>query len=97
MVSVSSTTSWRSPAASGDDVQPHVREDVGDLEGVDEVGFARMAHLSLVLEGGEHVRPPQQLQVRVRVVAPDLFDDVLESDHGRWCLIKESRISLASS
>ena len=70
----------------GDDVELHVGEQVGDLERVDQVGLARVAHLSLVLEGGEDVGPPQQVDVGVRVVAPDLFDEVLEPNHEEWCL-----------
>ena len=69
-----------------DDVELHVREQVGDLERVHQVGLAGMADLSLVLEGRKHVRPPQQLDVGVRVVAPDLFDEVLEPDHECRCL-----------
>ena len=70
----------------GDHVELHVGEQIGDLERMDEVGLARMAHLSLVLEGGEHVGPPQELDVGVGVVGADLFDEVLEPDHGSWCL-----------
>ena len=69
----------------GDHVQPHVGEDVGDLERMDEVGLARVADLSLVLEGGEDVGPPEQLDVGVGAVGPDLFDQVLEPNHGDWC------------
>ena len=69
-----------------DDVELHVGELVGDFERVDEVGLARMAHLSLVLEGGEDIGPPQQVNVGVRVDAPDFFDEVLEPDHEVWCL-----------
>ena len=64
-----------------DDVQLHVGELVGDLERVHQVGLAGMADLSLVLERGKDVRPPQQLDVGVRIGAPDLFDEVLEPDH----------------
>ena len=49
--------------------------------GMDEVGLAGMADLSLVLEGGEHVRPPEQLDVGLGVGGPDLFDEVLEPNH----------------
>ena len=45
-----------------------------------------MAHLSLVLQGGEDVGPAEQLQVGVRVVGPDLFDEILEPNHSQWCL-----------
>ena len=70
----------------GDDVQPQVGEDVGDLERVDEVGLARAAHLSLVLVGREHVGPPEQLDVGLGVGGPHLLDEVLEPDHGARCL-----------
>ena len=75
-------------------VELHVGEQVGDLERVDEVGLARMADLSLVLEGGEDVRPPQQLDVGVRVVRPDLFDEVLEPNHDRRCLTFQGAFGL---
>ena len=45
------------------------------------LGLAGMAHLSLVLVGGEHVGPPEQLDVRFRVGGADLFYEVLEPDH----------------
>ena len=69
--------------AGGDahDVELHVGEDVGDLEGMDEVGLAGMADLSLVLQGREDVGPPEQLEVGVRAVGPDLFEQVLEANH----------------
>ena len=74
------------------DVELHVGEQVRDLERVHEVGLAGMAHLSLVLEGGEHIGPPQQLDVGVGVVGPDLFYEVLEPDHVSWCLIDYERV-----
>ncbi len=69
----------------GHDVQAHVGEDVGDFERMDEVGFAGMADLSLVLEGGKHIGPPEQLDIGVRGGRPDLFDQILEPNHGEWC------------
>ena len=69
------------PGGDGDDVELHVGEEIGDLERVDEVRLARMADLSLVLEGGEDVRPPEQLDVGLGVGRPDLFDEVLEPNH----------------
>ncbi len=63
---VSSTMSCSRPGGDGDDVQPQVREDVGHLERVDEVGLPGPADLALVLVGGEHVGPPEQLGVGVR-------------------------------
>ena len=70
----------------GHDVELHVGQLIGDLERMDEVRLARVADLPLVLEGREHVRPPEQLDVGVGIAGPDLFDEVLEPDHGCWCL-----------
>ena len=58
----------------GDDVELHVGQEVGHLERVDQVRLAGVADLSLVLEGREHVGPPQQLEVGVRAVGPDLLE-----------------------
>ena len=69
-----------------DDVELHVGEDVGDFERMDEVRLAGMADLSLVLEGREHIGPPEQLEVGVRTVGPDLVEQVLEANHGIRCL-----------
>ncbi len=74
----------------GHDVQAHVGEDVGDLERMDEVGFAGMADLSLVLQGREDVGPSEQLDIGVRGCGPDLFDEILEPNHGDWCPKKKS-------
>ena len=79
------------PGGDGDDVELHVGEQVGHLERMDQVGLARMADLSLVLEGRKDVRPPQQLGVGVRIGGPDLFDEVLEPDHGWRCLTMTDR------
>ncbi len=80
----------------GDDVELHVGEEVGDLERVDEVGLAGMADLSLVLEGREDVGPPEQLDVGVRAVGPDLFEEVLEANHESRCLTFKVRSRLRS-
>ncbi len=69
-----------------DDVEAHVRENVRNFKRMDEVGLAGMAHLSLVLERREHVGAPEQLDVGVRDVRPDFFDEVLEPNHGNRCL-----------
>jgi hypothetical protein len=65
----------------GDDIEPHVGELIGDLERVDEVRLSRMPHLSLVLEGGEHIRSPQQLGIGVGITGPHLLDKVFEPNH----------------
>ena len=69
------------PGGDGHHVQAHVGQEIGHLEGVDHVGLARMAHLSLVLEGREHVGPAKQFEVGVGVVAPDLLEQILEANH----------------
>jgi hypothetical protein len=69
------------PGGHRHDVELHVGEQIGDLEGVDQVGLARMAHLSLVLVGRKDVGPPEQFDVRVGICRPDLFYQVLEPDH----------------
>ena len=85
-VCVSSTMSCRRPGGNRHDVELHVGELVGDLERMDQIGLPGMTDLPLVLEGRKDVRPPQQVDVGVRVVPPDLFDEVLEPDHGWRCL-----------
>ena len=86
VLGVSSTMSWSRPGGDGDDVQPQVGQDVGHLERVDEIRLARPADLPLVLVGGEHVGPPEQLGVGVRVGRAHFLDEVLEPDHGGRCL-----------
>ena len=81
--------------AGGDrhDVEFHVRERVGDLERMNQVRLTGMAHLALVLERGEDVRPPQELEVGLGTVAPDFLQEGLESNHERRCLIFQTRTS----
>ena len=69
------------PGGDGDDVEPHVGEDVGDLERMHEVRLAGVAHLSLVLERREDVGPAQQLEVGVRAYRPHFVEQILESNH----------------
>ena len=49
--------------------------------GMDEVRLARMADLAPVLEGREHVGPPEQLDVGVGAVGADFFEQILEANH----------------
>ena len=63
-------------------VEPHVGQDVGDVERMDQVGLARAAHLPAMLARGKDVRLLQQLLVEVGLVTLDLVEDVLEADHG---------------
>src|SRR4029077_16985728 len=76
----------KQPGRNGDDVQLHVGQEIGDGKWVDEIWFARVTHLSAVLERGEDVGPAKELHVGVRAVGPDLFQQVLEANHENWCL-----------
>ena len=79
------------PGRHRHDVELHFGEEIRDLERVDQVGLARMAHLSLVLVGRKDVGPPEQLDVGVGIGGTDLFYEVLEPDHESWCLKKGGR------
>ncbi len=74
------------PGGNRHHIQLHVGQQVGDLDRVYQVGLAGVTDLSLVLEGGEHVCPPEHLDVSLGVVAPDFLDEVLEPNHESWCL-----------
>src|SRR5215207_8524305 len=69
------------PRGDRDLVEAHVGEDVGDFQGVHEVGLAGGARLPLVVQRGEEVGPPEHLQVGLRVVLPDFLDDLLDANH----------------
>ena len=88
VVRVSSTTSWRRPDGDGHDVQLEVGQEIGHLERVDHVGLARMADLSLVLEGREDVGPPEQFEIGVRAVGPDLLEQDPRSES--WETVSKS-------
>ena len=70
----------------GDHVQPHVRQEVGDLQRVHQIRLAGSTDLSLVLVGGEDVGPPEQLGVGVRIGRAHLLEQIFEPDHGCRCL-----------
>ena len=67
-------------------VELHVGQEVGDRQRVNQVRLAGMANLSPVLESGEDIRPPEQLDVGVRTVGPDFFEEILEANHENRCL-----------
>ena len=67
---------------NGHGVELHVRQEVGDGQRMDQVGLPGVAHLAPVLEGREHIGPPEQLDVGVRAVGPDFFEEILEANHG---------------
>ena len=77
-------------------VHLHVGQDRGHLERVHEVGLTGMANLALVLQRRENVGPAQQFEVGVRVVIPDLFQQVFETDHDKWCLMRVMVTALQS-
>ena len=70
------------PDGDGGLVEAHLRENVRDLEGVDEIRLARAADLPAMLPRREDVGPLQQLLVEVRLIALDLLEDLFEADHG---------------
>ena len=65
----------------GDVVRLQVRQDRGDVQGMDEIRLPRAADLPLVLARREDVRPAQQVLVALRVIRLDLLEDFLEADH----------------
>ena len=83
------------PDGDGGLVEPHVGQDVGDVERMDEVRLARAAHLSAMLARGEDVGAFEQLLIEVRLVALDFVEDVFEADHGDGNEALESRSGLS--
>ena len=68
------------------DVQFHVGKKVRNCKRMDEIGLARVADLSPVLERREHIGPAQQFDIGGRTVRPDLFYEILEANHEMRCL-----------
>src|SRR4029453_9769922 len=68
-------------------IELHVREQIRNGKGVNQVGFAGMPHLPAVLVGGEYIRPPQQFNVSFRSVGPDFFEEFLDANHKNRCLM----------
>src|SRR5262249_55232644 len=58
------------------DVEPQVRDDAGDLDGVGEVGLPGEPALAAVHLGREFVGPLDGLEGRCRAVGPDLVEEV---------------------
>ena len=77
-------------------VELHVGQEVGHSQGVNQVGLAGVADLSPVLECREDVRPPEQLDVGVRAVGLDFFEEVLEANHENGCLTRYPAILSAT-
>jgi hypothetical protein len=64
-----------------DGIEAHFGENARHLEGVDKIRLPRMPDLTFVLEGGEHVSPPEELAFLVRGIGSDALEKVFESNH----------------
>src|SRR5205085_10178140 len=62
-------------------IEPHVREDEGHVQRMDEVGLARAPHLPAMLPRRENVGLLKQLLIEVGLVRLHFVEDVFESDH----------------
>jgi hypothetical protein len=70
-------------------VKPHVCQYIGNLKRMYEIRFPGSPCLTLVFPGREEIGSPEQVEIRLRVVAADLFNDVFDPNHvdNRWPLI----------
>ena len=64
-------------------IETHVGQDVGHIEGMHEIGLARAADLSTMLQSREDVGLLEKLFVEARLIALDLVEDVFETDHDK--------------
>src|SRR5262249_7890201 len=62
-------------------IELELRQNVGDLEWVDEVGFAGLPNLSAVFSGREQVGTAKEFLVGARMVLPNLLNYGLETNH----------------
>ena len=70
----------------GHRVELHVRQKVRNCQRMNKIRLTRVADLAPVLERREHVGPAEQLDVGVRAVGPDFFEQIFEANHGKRCL-----------
>ena len=61
------------------DVEPHVREEMRDFDGVREERLAREARLSFVLLGGEIVGAAEEFEIVAGTIAADLVHQLDEA------------------
>ena len=71
---MSSTTSCKQGGAQRGHVQAQIDEDLGDFEGVGEIGLAGTARLRTVLFGGKFEGALKQFKVVLRAIAPQAID-----------------------
>jgi hypothetical protein len=64
-------------------VEAHLRQQAGHLQGVDQVGLARLADLSLVDLGRVDVGLLDEIEVGGGVVAGHAIEDVVQAQQGR--------------
>ena len=62
-------------------VELQLGEEAGDLEGMDEVRLARLAHLALMDLGAVDIRLLDEVEVCVGTILPDALEDVVQPDH----------------
>ena len=68
------------PAATVGGIELEARKDVGHLDRMDQVGLAREARLPLVGLGREDIGAPEQVDIRVGIVALYALYDVFETN-----------------
>ena len=67
-------------------IELHVCQKVRNGKWMNQIGLTRVANLAAVLEGGKHVGPAEQLDVGIRAVSADFFQQIFEANHENRCL-----------
>src|SRR4029079_7606536 len=62
-------------------IQTHVRENIGDLERMDQVRLARRSLLPAMVERRKKIRAPDEVNIGTGPVMLDLFYYVFDPDH----------------
>src|SRR5215203_2742036 len=62
-------------------VQPQIGKNVGDLQRMYEIRFARSSLLSPMVESRKQIRPPDQIDICIRAVGLHFLNDVFNADH----------------
>ena len=74
-------------------VHPHVDQDAGDFERMNEIGLAAQSLLPVVHLRGKHVGALKQLEVDIRVVFEHPVGDVIEAKHGLYQVFPRMRLA----